>query len=59
MVRRSDQPTESGEQLEESPTVANDPSSIELLTVPGRQVGDVSRLMGGWPPRALWRRRVL
>ena len=28
------------------------------LAVLGHQVGD-SRLMGGWPPRALWRRRVL
>jgi hypothetical protein len=28
------------------------------LAVPGHQVGD-SRLMGGRPPSALWRRRVL
>ena len=30
----------------------------EPLDVPGHQVGD-SRLIGGRPPRALWRRRVL
>jgi hypothetical protein len=28
-----------------------------LLGVPGHQVGDGSRLIGGSPPRALWRRR--
>ena len=31
---------------------------IRALGVPGRQVGD-SRLIGGSPPRAVWRRRVL
>jgi len=29
------------------------------LAVPGRQVGDGIRLMGGWPPMAVWRRSVL
>jgi hypothetical protein len=31
---------------------------ITALAVPGHEVG-CSRLIGGWPPSALWRRSLL